>query len=119
MPNPFTDESRDVRWKTSLPEVGLEQLRTPASLDWLRTEGKPADRTLPTHLLKCAFDAALIACIVAGRYEEVMRRLVITWPELVTAVTTKAREAAVVTTGKTGDNRHHGPRQQPLAQVVR
>lgn len=119
--NPFTDESRDVRWKVSLPEVNLDQLRAPASLDWLRTEGKPADRSLSTHLLKTAFDAALIAAIVAGRYDEVMRRLVTTWPELVTAVTKTAREAVVVTNGKRGDDGHQQPRhprQQPLAHVV-
>jgi len=86
MPNPLTEESRDVRWEAGLDELSLKQLRAPSSLDWLRHEAKPSHMTLPTFLLKSAFDAALIAMIVAGNYRGVIGQLVRTWPELLTTV---------------------------------
>jgi hypothetical protein len=86
MPNPWTDESRDDRWEIGLPELMMQQLRTPAALRWLKEDAKPATMSLGTFALRSMFNASLITLIVEDKHKDVIRRYVRTWPELLTAV---------------------------------
>ncbi len=114
MPNPLVDESRDQRWETGVPELNMQQLRAPASLDWLRYEAKPAHIPLGTFALKAMLDTVLIAAIQASRYEEVIVQIVRSWPELLPRVQERIARLTVVSDA---DGRQNGARK-PLAKVA-
>lgn len=90
MPNPFVDQSRDERWQTAV-SGWLDQLRAPATLQWLKDEAKPATMSLGTFALVSMFDRSMIANIVNGRHRDVIRQYVRTWPDLLTDVMREER----------------------------
>lgn len=104
MPNPFVDESRDQRWETGVPELNMQQLRAPASLDWLRYDAKPAHLPLGTYVLKAALDCSLIKAILAGDYVDVIVQLVRSWPDILTRVQERLVRLTAVSGADAGQN---------------
>ena len=74
MGNPFTDESRDARFKVDVPGL-MDTLRSPESLHRLVMEFKPAATSTGDFALKGMLDSCIDALKVRGDYRAIQRLL--------------------------------------------
>lgn len=85
MANPFTDQSREVRW-----EVGAkgfcDQLRAPEALDFLRHVAKPGNESVGDWVLTSTLNEYLTREIEARNYDAVVSALVGLFGESLTVV---------------------------------
>lgn len=74
MGNPFTDESRDSRFKVDVPGL-MDTLRSPESLHRLVMEFKPAVVSTGDFALKGMLDSCIDSLKVRGDYRGIQRLL--------------------------------------------
>lgn len=74
MGNPFTDESRDARFKMDISGL-MDTLRSPESLHRIVMEFKPAVVSTGDFMLKGALDSVIDALKVRGDYRGIQRLL--------------------------------------------